>query len=136
MKRCFVDTNLFVRYLTDDDTEKADRVEALLGEASEGRVRLVTADLVLVELVRVLESSYDLKPVEIAPMIRSILATPGMEVINGTLLVEALDHYEGNNIDIVDGYIAALMEKLNITHVYSFDRKHLSRLKSLKRIEP
>jgi len=136
MKRCFVDTNLFVRYLTDDDAEKADRVEALLGEASEGRVRLVTADLVLVELVWVLESSYDLKPVEIAPMIRSILATPGMEVINGALLAEALDHYEGNNIDIVDGYIAALMEKLNITDVYSFDRKHLSRLKSLKRIEP
>ena len=136
MKSCFVDTNLFVRYLTDDDPEKADRVETLLGEASEGRVRLVTADLVLVELVWVLESSYDLKPVEIAPMIRSILASPGMEVINGALLAKALDHYEGNNIDIVDGYIAALMEKLNITDVYSFDRKHLSRLKSLKRIEP
>jgi uncharacterized protein len=134
MKRCFVDTNLFVRYLTDDDTEKADRVEALLGEAFEGRVRLVTADLVLLELVWVLESSYDLKSVEIAPMIRSILATPGMEVINGALLAEALDHYEGNNIDIVDGYIAALMEKLNITHVYSFDRKYLSRLNSLKRV--
>ena len=136
MKSCFVDTNLFIRYLTDDDPEKADRVETLLGEASEGRVRLVTADLVLVELVWVLESSYDLKPVEIAPMIRSILATSGMEVINGALLAKALDHYEGNNIDIVDGYIAALMEKLNITDVYSFDRKHLSRLKSLKRIEP
>jgi len=136
MKSCFVDTNLFVRYLTDDDAEKADRVEALLGEASEGRVRLVTADLVLVELIWVLESSYDLKPVEIAPMIRSILATPGMEVINGALLAKALDHYEGNHIDIVDGYIAVLMEKLNITDVYSFDRKHLSRLKSLKRIEP
>ena len=136
MKSCFVDTNLFVRYLTDDDTEKADRVEALLGEASEGRVRLVTAGLVLVELIWVLESSYDLKPGGIAPMIRSILATPGMEVINGTLPARALDHYEGKNVDIVDGYIAALMEKLNITDVYSFDRKHLSRLKSLKRIEP
>ena len=136
MKSCFVDTSLFVRYLTDDDTEKADRVEALLGEASEGRVRLVTADLVLVELIWVLESSYDLKPGGIAPMIRSILATPGMEVINGALLARALDHYEGKNVDIVDGYIAALMEKLNITDVYSFDRKHLSRLKSLKRIEP
>ena len=136
MKSCFVDTILFVRYLTDDDAEKADRVEALLGEAAEGKVRLVTADLVLVELIWVLESSYDLKPAEVAPMIRSILVTPGMEVINGALLAEALDHYEGNNIDIVDGYIAALMNKLNIANVYSFDRKHLSRLKSLKRIEP
>ena len=136
MKSCFVDTNLFIRYLTDDDVEKADRVEALLGDASEGRVRLVTADLVLVELIWVLESSYDLKSGEIAPMIRSILATPGMEVINGALLAKAVDHYEAKNVDIVDGYIAALMEKLNITDIYSFDRKHLSRLKSLKRIEP
>ena len=136
MKSCFVDTNLFVRYLTDDDAEKADRVDALLGDASDGRVRLVTADLVLVELIWVLESSYDLKSGEIAPMIRSILATPGMDVINGTLLAKAVDHYEAKNVDIVDGYIAALMEKLNITDIYSFDWKHLSRLKSLKRIEP
>jgi predicted nucleic-acid-binding protein len=136
MNACFVDTNLFVRYLTNDDAEKADRVEALLGEASEGKVRLITADLVLVELIWVLESSYDMKPGEITPMIRSILATAGLEVINGALMARALDHYEGQNIDIVNGYIAALMEKLNITNVYSFDRKHLSRIDSLKRIEP
>jgi predicted nucleic-acid-binding protein len=136
MKACFVDTNLFVRYLTDDDAEKADRVEALLGEASEGKVRLVTADLVLVELIWVLESSYDMKPREITPMIRAILATPGLEVINGALMAKALDHYESQNIDIVDGYIAALTEKMNITDIYSFDRKHLSRIDSLKRIEP
>jgi len=136
LKTCFVDTNLFVRYLTDDDPEKADRVEALLGEASAGKVRLVTADLVLVELIWVLESSYDMKPGEITPMIRAILATPGLAVINGALMARALDHYESKNIDIVDGYIAALMEKLNITDVYSFDRKHLSRLDSMKRIEP
>ncbi len=136
MNACFVDTNLFVRYLTDDDTEKADRVEALLASAAAGDVRLITADLVLVELVWVLESSYDMKPGEIAPLIRAILATPGLEVINGSLLARALDHYEGRNVDIVDGYIAALMEKLNIAEVYSYDRKHLSRLESLKRREP
>jgi predicted nucleic-acid-binding protein len=136
MKTCFVDTNLFVRYLTDDDPEKADRVESLLGEASEGKVRLVTADLVLVELIWVLESSYNLKPAEIAPMIRAILATQGIEVINGALMAKVIDHYEGKNIDIMDGYIAVLMEKLNITDIYSFDRKHLSRLDNLKLIEP
>jgi predicted nucleic-acid-binding protein len=136
MKTCFVDTNLFVRYLTDDDPEKADRVESLLGEASEGKVRLVTADLVLVELIWVLESSYNLKPAEIAPMIRTILATQGIEVINGALMAKVIDHYEGKNIDIMDGYIAVLMEKLNITDIYSFDRKHLSRLDNLKLIEP
>ena len=136
MNTCFVDTNLFVRYLTDDDAEKADRVEALLSKASEGKAQLVTSDLVLVELIWVLESSYHIKPVEITPMIRAILATPGLQVINGELISRALDHYENMNVDIVDGHIAALMKKLNITDVFSFDRKHLSRIGDLNRIEP
>ena len=136
MNTCFVDTNLFVRYLTDDDAEKADRVEALLNKASDGKVQLVTSDLILVELIWVLESSYHIKPVEITPMIRAILATPGLQVINGELISRALDHYENMNVDIVDGHIAALMKKLNITDVFSFDRKHLSRIGDLNRIEP
>ncbi|MEN6509696.1 MAG: type II toxin-antitoxin system VapC family toxin [Smithella sp.] len=136
MNTCFVDTNLFVRYLTDDDAEKADRVEALLSKASEGKAQLVTSDLILVELIWVLESSYHMKPVEITPMIRAILATPGLQVINGELISRALDHYENMNVDIVDGHIAALMKKLNITDVFSFDRKHLSRIGDLNRIEP
>ncbi|MFA5285406.1 MAG: PIN domain-containing protein [Smithellaceae bacterium] len=136
MNTCFVDTNLFVRYLTDDDAEKADRVEGLLNKASDGKVQLVTSDLILVELIWVLESSYHMKPVEITPMIRAILATPGLQVINGELISRALDHYENMNVDIVDGHIAALMKKLNITDVFSFDRKHLSRIGDLNRIEP
>jgi predicted nucleic acid-binding protein len=30
MKTCFVDTNLFIRYFTNNDPYKADRVERLL----------------------------------------------------------------------------------------------------------
>ena len=36
MNRCFVDTNLFIRYLTNDDPAKADRVEKLLDGAARG----------------------------------------------------------------------------------------------------
>lgn len=136
MNTCFVDTNLFVRYLTDDDSEKADRVEALLNKASDGKVQLVTSDLILVELIWVLESSYNMKLVEITPMIRAIMATPGLQVINAELISRALDHYENMNVDIVDAHIAALMKKMNITDVFSFDRKHLSRISDLNRIVP
>jgi predicted nucleic acid-binding protein len=136
MKPCFVDTNLFIRYLTDDDSEKADRVEALLTEAAEGRISLITAELVLAEVVWVLESAYALKPAEIAPMVRAILATPGLEVTNRALVTRALEHYQERNVDFIDGYIAALMEKLGIEEIYSFDRKHLCRLDGLSRIEP
>jgi uncharacterized protein len=132
----FVDTNIFIRYLTNDDPVLADRIELLLDDAAAGAVQLVTTELVMAETIWVLESSYKLTNVQIAPLIRGILATPGMEVINGDLVGRALIMYELQNIDFVDAYIAALMEKQGIRDVYSYDRKHLSRLKTINRKEP
>ena len=136
MKTCFVDTNLFVRYLTDDDPEKAERVETLLNDAACGKIKLITSDLVLAELIWVLESSYALKPEAITPMIRAILTTPGLEVINGATVRRALEIYLDQNVDFVDGHLAALMEKLKVSEIYSFDKKHLTRIANIKRIEP
>lgn len=136
MIRCFVDTNLFIRYLTNDDPGLADRVELLLDDAAAGEVQLVTTELVMAETVWVLESSYHLNNVQIAPLIRGILATPGLEVINGDLVGKALVMYELQNIDFVDAYIAALMEKQGIKDIYSYDRKHLSRVTTINRKEP
>jgi len=136
MAVCFVDTNLFIRYLTNDDQVKADRVELLLKEAAAGKVQLVTAEMVIAEVVWVLESSYKLKSGEVAPLVRAILATSGLDVLNAPLVTRALEHYETKNIDFIDGYIAAVMEKQGITDLYSFDRKHISRIKAISRKEP
>ena len=136
MNRCFVDTNLFIRYLTNDDPVLADRVEQLLDDAVAGTVQLVTTELVMAETVWVLESSYHLNNAQIASLVRGILATPGLEVINGDLVCKALVMYELQNIDFVDAYIAALMEKQGIRDIYSYDKKHLSRVKNINRREP
>jgi len=136
MNRCFVDTNLFIRYLTNDDPALADRVERLLDDAQADKVLLVTTELVLAETVWVLESSYKLASREIAPLIRGILATPGLEVINGDLVGKALVLYELQHVDFVDAYIAALMHKQGIVDIYSYDRKHLSRVPGITRREP
>jgi predicted nucleic-acid-binding protein len=136
MRTCFVDTNLFIRYLTNDDPQKADRVETLLERAATGKVRLVTADLVIAEIIWVLESAYGMTNEEITPMIKAILAAPGLEVTNESLVSRSLEFYESLNVDFVDGYIAALMEKLHIRNLYTFDRKHISRLQGIQRLEP
>ena len=136
MTTCFVDTNLFIRYLTNDDPVKAERVELLLKEATAGKVRLVTAEMVIAEVVWVLESSYGLKSAEVAPLIRAILATSGLDVLNAPLVTRGLEYYETKNIDFIDGYIAAVMEKQGITELYSFDRKHISRIQAISRKEP
>ncbi len=136
MKTSFLDTNIFIRYLTNDDPVKADRVEKLLRDAAEGKVLLVTTEMVIAEIVWVMESYYQLGNRDIAPKIHAILATPGLEVINGDLVNRALEYYVEANIDFIDGYIASIMEKKGISEIYSFDRKHLSKLTKLRRREP
>ncbi len=136
MKSCFVDTNLFIRYLTNDDPAKADKVEKLLDDAAAGKLKLVTTEMVMAEIVWVLESGYSLKNSDIAPLVRGILATPGLEVINAPLVGRAVELYETVNIDFIDGYITAVMEQRGITELYSFDRKHISRIKKVVRLEP
>lgn len=136
MKNCFVDTNLFIRYLTNDDPVKADKVEKLLDDAAGGKLKLVTTEMVMAEIVWVLESGYSLKNSDVAPLVRGILATPGLEVINSPLVARAVELYETINIDFIDGYIAAVMEQRGITELYSFDRKHISRIDKVVRLEP
>ena len=136
MRSYFIDTNIFIRYFTNDDPVKADRVEKLLSEAAAGKIRLVTAEMVLAEVVWVLESFYGLKNIEVGSMVKAILATPGLEVLNSALVEKALEYYLAHNIDFVDGYIAAVMDKHKISDIYSYDKKHLSRIKSIKRKQP
>ena len=92
--------------------------------------------MVVAEIVWVLESGYSLKNTDIAPLVRGILATAGLDVINRTLVARAIELYETINIDFIDGYIAAVMEKEGISELYSFDRKHIARLKGVSRKEP
>jgi len=136
MKTIFVDTNIFIRYLTNDDPTKADKVELLLNKAAKGKILLITTEMVLAEVVWVLESFYALKNTTIGPMIQAILATPGLEVINGSLVEKAIDHYLTHHIDFIDGYIAAVMEQKKIDEIFSYDKKHLSRVQCISRKEP
>jgi predicted nucleic acid-binding protein len=136
MKVSFLDANIFIRYLTNDDPVKADRVEKLLDSAAAGKERLITTELVIAEVVWVLESFYKLGNLTIGPMAKAILATPGLEVINGALVDKAVERYMAENIDFIDGYIVAVMERHNVNEIFSYDKKHLTRIKSILRKKP
>ncbi|MGW8157974.1 MAG: PIN domain-containing protein [Desulfoprunum sp.] len=136
MKTSFLDADIFIRYLTNDEPAKADRVERLLDQAAKGKERLMTTEMVLAEVVWVLESFYKLENRAIGPMVKAILATPGLEVINGALVEKAIEMYMQRNIDFIDGYIAAVMERHHVEEIFSYDKKHLARITAIQRKEP
>jgi uncharacterized protein len=136
MKVSFLDANIFIRYLTNDDPVKADRVEKLLDLAARGKEQLMTTEMVIAEVVWVLESFYKLKNSTIGPMVKAILATPGLEVLNGHLVEKAIEQYMEKNIDFIDGYIVAVMNRHKISEIFSYDKKHLARIAAIQRKEP
>ncbi len=131
-ERVFADTNLFLRYLTNDIPAQADAVEQLLNLASDGKIIMVINSLVIAEIVWTLESYYGLARDSTKDKILAILNTPGIEAAEGDLLLQAIFWYADKNVDFVDAFNAAwaLAEGLATTH--TFDRKHFSRIEGIR----
>jgi predicted nucleic-acid-binding protein len=131
-ERAFADTNLFLRYLTNDVPTQADAVEQLLRRASAGEIVLVINSLVIAEIVWTLESYYGLARDSVKSKILAILNTPGLEAAEGDLLLQAISWYADKNIDFIDAFNAAWLLARGLTTAYTFDHKHFSRLEGIR----
>jgi len=127
----FADTNLFLRYLTNDVPAQADLVESLLHRAAKGKVNLVTTSMVIAEIVWTLESYYELDKKEIQTTILGILNTDGLEVMDSDLILQAIVHYTDKNVDFIDAFNVAWMVRNNVDKAYTFDQKHFSRFEGI-----
>ncbi len=131
----FVDTNVFLRFLVNDDPEKADACEMLFRRAITGEESLFTTDMVMAEIVWVLESYYELRKSDVREKLEKILNTQNLDCPNREIIINALAAYEEKNIDYIDAYNAFILKMKGIDEVYSYDR-HYDRIKWMKRIEP
>lgn len=131
VERCFADTNLFLRYLTNDIPEQAEAVETLLLCASKGESALVTNSLVIAEIIWTLESYYALSRPEIQQRVLAILNTPGIEIVEREILFGAILWYVEKNVDFIDAFNAAWMSNQGIASVYTFDQKHFGRFEGI-----
>ena len=95
----FIDTNIFIRFLTNDIPEKADACENLFREAAEKNESFFTTEMVIAEIIWVLESYYELPKKEVQEMVEKILITPFLFCPQKDLILNALSLYGDKNID-------------------------------------
>ena len=131
----FVDTNVFIRYMTDDFPEKTAACEKLFKRAFQNKETLFTTELVIAEIIWVLGSYYELSKDEVREKVEKILNTPNLFCPNKELILTALALYADKNIDYIDAYNALIIKEQKIATVYSFD-KHYERIAWIKRVEP
>ena len=131
MRRVFVDTNVLLRFLTQDDLAKAEKARRLFASAVAGELVVETSLLVIAEIVWTLESFYGLTRAEVAEQVVTILTTPNFECPSKELLVEALLAYAERNVDFIDAYHAVLLGRRRDISLATFDRKHFRRFSDL-----
>lgn len=132
----FLDTNILLRYLTNDIPEQAQAVESWLRKAGAGECVLVTHHLVLAELAWTLLSYYQRPVAEVQATLLAILNTPGLEVEQEQILIQAAHWFGEKNVDFIDAYTAAWMLDHGLTDILTLDRKHFNLFEELKIISP
>lgn len=135
-ERMLADTNLFLRYMTNDVPAQADAVEDLLRTAGEGDLILVVTVMTVAEIVWTLESYYDLTREDVHDKILAVLNTPGVEVERGDLVLSAIFWYLEENVDFIDAYTGAWALEEHLDGVYTFDQRHFSRFEGINVIVP
>jgi len=132
----FLDTNLFLRFLTNDLPVQADAVEKLLRQAEQNKIQLVTNSMVIAEIVWTLESYYESEREDIQNKILAILNTSGLQIPESDLILKAIIWYAEKNVDFIDAYNAAWMEQEGMKKIYTFDQKHFARFDDMEVMKP
>ena len=128
MTKLFVDTNVFLRFLTNDDPVKAKRAETLFRQATKGQIQLITSLLVIAEIIWTLESFYHLAKADIASKVETILNTPNLLCSETEMIVMALDLYVQENMDFIDAFHAYDLQAQGLSQIATYDHKHFKRV--------
>lgn len=104
MKKMFVDTNIFIRYLTKDDPSMYEKGKDLFKKAIEGKITLATSGMVIAELIWTLLSYYKVPKADVIEMISIIVGSENLFIPEGDIIADALVLYSRKNIDYIDAY--------------------------------
>jgi predicted nucleic acid-binding protein len=129
----FVDTNVIIRYMTQDEPAMAEAAKQLFEQAEMGAVTITTCEAVIAEVVHILSSKalYNVSRDEIKKHLRNFLRMKGLKIVNKSVYLRALDIYSSTNLDFVDALGIEHTRHAKLTLLWTFDegmRKVVSRL--------
>lgn len=133
----FLDANVFLRYLTQDNPDQSVRAYAFLQKVEKGEMTATTTEAVLAEVVYVLSSKtlYNVPRAEIQTRLAAIINLKGLRLRHKATYLRALDFYATVNIDFVDALLVAQVERTTGAVLVSFDRNY-SKTPTITREEP
>jgi len=117
-----LDTNVIIRYLTQDDPRQAKKASSLIENKLNVKEPGFITLIVLVELVWVLESCYSQGKEEILNVLQGLLTTRQLVVEKADIAYLAMKHYTSATADFSDALIMVISEREGCSKVMTFDK--------------
>ena len=113
-----LDTNVLVRYLTQDDKAQSLAATRLIENGNTFFINTI----VLCELAWVLESCYDLKKDDLANILKKILSTRQFTIENSKIAWHAIDDFGASKADFSDCLLGQINLHKDCEHTFTFDK--------------
>lgn len=117
-----LDTNVLVRYVTNDDALQATAVEHLFAECHRNREHLFISTPVMCELVWVLKNGLRQPKGEIVKMIDGLIEDDLFQIEHKPLVSKALDRYREGRAGFADYLIGQLAGHASCRDTVTFDK--------------
>ncbi len=131
MKIYFADTNIFLRFLLQDNLQQYNQAKNYFILAKAYKIKILVLSEIVLEIDYVLKKVYSLSRVEISQKIIDLVSCAYFDVKDRDLWLNSLELYSITNFDLVDIFI---FEKASHegAEVLSFDQD-FRKLKKFKR---
>jgi predicted nucleic-acid-binding protein len=116
-----LDTNILIRFVTQDDSDQTPAVNALI----ESGASFFVADLVLAECVWVLRGSYKWTREEVHQTLEALFRTTNVYFEDESAGVQAIQAYRRGG-DLADHLILAKAQQRSCSHLVTLDQQLLS----------
>jgi predicted nucleic-acid-binding protein len=118
-----IDTNILIRFVMKDDEKQTQFVYKLFKQAEQNRQKLFVPLLVVLEVIWVLQSVYEIPDSEIVKTFSDLLAMPVLLFESENVLENFIESSSNTKFDLSDLLIAHSAYFSDCESIFTFDKK-------------
>ena len=131
----FLDTNILLRFFTQDDPQKAREAFILLTRVERGEEKVETSAMVVFETIFTLQHRYQMPREQIRDALGDLLSLRALRLSGKRLFQNALELYATSKLSFADAHTVSYMRQRGLTEIYSWDTD-FDQIKGITRREP
>ncbi|MBM3209112.1 type II toxin-antitoxin system VapC family toxin [Candidatus Shapirobacteria bacterium] len=131
MRKIFIDTNVWLRFLLADKKDQFEACQKLLDLNEQGKLRSYTSTIVFLEIAYTLASFYKIERKQIIADLEDVLLARNLTLIEKTDFANAFSLFQQYQIKMADCLIATQLPKGAALCTYDQDFKKIRGLAAL-----